>query len=50
MMIAMEIRTKKKLDEIIRILRKQGTRFFYEEFYDYNGRFYCLYYYPKGRC
>ena len=44
MWTSIEIRNKKKMDKIVKTLKSEGRRTFYEEFYDFEGKFYLLYY------
>ena len=44
MLLCMGFRNKRKMNKIIEILKVDGRRTFYDEFYDYKGKFYILYY------
>ena len=45
-MLTIDVRTLKKAKKIIEALKKQGRRAFYEEFADYDGFFYTIFYRP----
>ena len=45
-LLTIDVRTKRKRDRIIKILKKQGRRAFWEEFCDFNGFFYVIFYKP----
>lgn len=44
MLKSIEVRTHKKVKRYTDLLKKQGRTAFYEEFYDFNGAFYVLFY------
>lgn len=45
-MLSIEARTLRKTRAIIKALKKQGRSAFYEEFTDYGGFFYVVFYRP----
>jgi len=44
MLLCMGFRNKRKMNKVIEALKANGRRTFYDEFYDYEGKLYILYY------
>ena len=44
MLLYMSFRNKRKMNKIIEALKASGRIAFYDEFYDYEKKFYILYY------
>lgn len=45
-MLSIEVKTLRKAKKIIEMLKNQGRRAFYEEFADYDGFFFIIFYRP----
>ena len=44
MLLCMGFRNKRKMNKVIEALKAEGRSSFYDEFYDYEGKLYILYY------
>ena len=44
MLLCMNFRNKRKMNKVIEALKPNGRIAFYDEFYDYEKKFYILYY------
>lgn len=47
MLQTMDVRSRKKLDSYLDALKRDNRRYFVETFYDYEGKFYVVFYRTK---